>query len=170
VPRSSNSGVEFDNSIFPHGKTPQQTCNLNAMDWLSKDDRSRLMAKVRSKGNRSTEVRVRMALIRSRIRGWKLHPRDVPGTPDFWFGARRVAIFVDGCFWHGCRRCLRIPQQNRSYWEAKIAGNVRRAKQINRRLASLGVKVFRIWEHDVRANEPLARAIKQVKAVADRGC
>ena len=169
MPRAGNPSIQFNYSILPHSRLPKETGNLKAMDSLSTDERSRLMAKVRSKGNRSTEVRVRMALIRSGIRGWTLHPRDVPGAPDFWFGSERLAVFVDGCFWHGCRRCLRIPKQNREYWGAKIQGNIRRARQINRTLAKLGVRVIRIWEHDVREDESLARAVNKVKGIARDG-
>jgi DNA mismatch endonuclease Vsr len=64
--------------------------------------RSRQMGAVRGKGNRTTEVRVRAILVGAGVRGWVMHPRDVLGRPDFYFPAERVALFIDGCFWHGC--------------------------------------------------------------------
>jgi DNA mismatch endonuclease (patch repair protein) len=115
------------------------------------------MAKVRSRGNRSTEGRLRLALVRAKIAGWKLHPKSVLGQPDFWFPRERVALFVDGCFWHGCKRCLRLPRGNRQYWRKKISGNVRRARLINRKLRSVGIVVVRLWEHDLQDRQKLDR-------------
>src|SRR5215475_328950 len=129
------------------------------MDSLSKSERSLQMSKVRSRGNRSTEVRLRMALVRSGIKGWVLHPSDVVGVPDFWFPTKAIAVFVDGCFWHGCKDCLRMPKQNRKYWQAKIARNIARGGEVNLALSRNGVQVLRIWEHDVRTMANLQRAI-----------
>jgi len=132
------------------------------MDTLSKTARSALMAKVRSRGNRSTEVRLRLALVRAGISGWELHPASVPGRPDFWFPRNNVALFVDGCFWHGCKRCLRLPRGNRSYWQAKIDGNIRRAALINRKLRSEGVIVFRVWEHEIQDRRKLDQVVGKI--------
>jgi DNA mismatch endonuclease, patch repair protein len=129
------------------------------MDSISKEARSALMAKVRSRGNRSTEVKLRLALVRAGIVGWKLHPKSVVGQPDFWFPQQEVALFVDGCFWHGCKQCLRLPKGNRSYWRQKIDGNISRAKVINRKLRSVGIKVLRFWEHDVKDRRTLERRV-----------
>lgn len=121
------------------------------------------MAKVRSRGNRTTEVRFRLALVRARIAGWKLHPKSVLGQPDFWFPRKRIALFVDGCFWHGCKRCLRLPRGNRQYWRNKIRGNIRRARLINRKLRSVGITVLRFWEHDVRDRRTLNQLARAVQ-------
>jgi DNA mismatch endonuclease (patch repair protein) len=131
------------------------------MDTLSRTERSALMAKIRSQGNRSTETRLRLALVRARISGWQLHPKSVLGRPDFWFKAKRVALFVDGCFWHGCKRCLRLPRGNRSYWRNKIDGNVLRAEAINRELRTAGVRVLRVWEHELK-NSRLDKTISRL--------
>ena len=88
-------------------------------DSISKKERSALMAKVRSKGNRSTEGKVEAALKSARIKGWKKHPKDVPGCPDFYFPKSRLAVFVDGCFWHACPKCGRLPSSNAEYWTPK---------------------------------------------------
>lgn len=121
------------------------------------------MAKVRSRGNRSTEVQLRLALVRANIGGWKLHPKSVLGQPDFWFPRQKVALFVDGCFWHGCKRCLRLPKGNRRYWRDKISGNINRATLVNRKLRSFGIKVMRFWEHDVKNPRTLERLITTVQ-------
>lgn len=74
------------------------------------EKRSRTMAAIRGKHNRTTELRLKMALIRRGIKGWKLHASELPGKPDFYFKNKRLAVFVDGCYWHGCPRCGHIPE------------------------------------------------------------
>ena len=121
------------------------------------------MSKVRSTGNRSTELRLRMALVRHGVTGWQLHPRGIAGTPDFWFRREGVALFVDGCFWHGCPRCLRLPKGNRVYWSAKIAGNIARAKAIDAVLRQKGYAVMRIWEHRLKTPLQIRDVIGRIK-------
>jgi DNA mismatch endonuclease (patch repair protein) len=104
------------------------------------------MAQVRSQRNRSTEWRLRSALVRAGIRDWTLNPADVEGKPDFVFPALRMAVFVDGCFWHGCPKCLRLPSSNVSYWERKIEKNRIRDKRVSATLRRRGWSVMRIWE------------------------
>jgi DNA mismatch endonuclease, patch repair protein len=114
--------------------------------------RSKTMRAIRGSGNRTTEMRLRSALVRLGLRGWLLHPQAVPGHPDLVFPRPKLAIFVDGCFWHGCPTCGHVPKTNRAFWEAKIAGNrrrdVRNAKVLRRR----GYSVLRIREHDLQRN------------------
>ena len=107
------------------------------------------MSSVRSIGNRSTELKLRMQLVRSGIRGWRSQVKEVPGTPDFLFDAEHVAIFVDGCFWHGCKRCSHVMKTNPSFWKAKIERNRQRDCEITRRLKQEGFRVLRFWEHDL---------------------
>jgi DNA mismatch endonuclease (patch repair protein) len=86
-----------------------------------------------------------------------MHPRTLSGVPDFAFDSPPLALFVDGCFWHGCPRCLRpLPTSNRRYWVAKIQRNVERAREVERALADRGVLVMRIWEHDLRRTSSAA--------------
>jgi DNA mismatch endonuclease, patch repair protein len=132
------------------------------MDTLTKHERSALMSKVRSTGNRSTEKRLRLALVRSGIRGWRMHPRSIPGQPDFWFPSGRVAVFVDGCFWHGCPRCLRLPKGNRAYWRSKIDGNRKRARRVARLLRAKGIRVLRVWEHRLRTDVGRTQVVDQI--------
>ena len=92
------------------------------------------MRAVRSKGNRSTERRLRSALSRRGIGGWRLNVKDLPGTPDFVFDAERVAVFVDGCFWHGCPKHCNTPVNNHAFWQKKLAGNQARDRRVTRTL------------------------------------
>ena len=127
-------------------------------DPLSAIQRSAHMAKVRAKKNRSTEMRVAAYLIRRGLRGWRRQAADVPGRPDFVFVEERVAVFVDGCFWHGCRHCRRnVPHSRRSFWKAKIESNRRRDRKVERSLRSHGYAVVRIWEHALGDERWMAR-------------
>src|ERR1700720_1524639 len=99
------------------------------MDNVSKDPRSRIMASVRSEGNRTTEILLGRLLRAAGIRGYRKHWR-IQGKPDFAWPGRKVAVFVDGCFWHGCRRCRSIPTSNVEFWKAKIENNRRRDRKV----------------------------------------
>jgi DNA mismatch endonuclease Vsr len=112
---------------------------------------SERMRAIKAKGNRSTERRARAILVRSGIRGWRMHALELPGKPDFLFPDSRVVVFVDGCYWHGCPRCSHVSRVNRAYWSAKIGGNRRRDKRTGARLRREGYRVLRIWEHELGA-------------------
>jgi len=115
-------------------------------DWLTREQRSRNMASIRSKGNKTTEARFVALLRAGRISGWRRHA-NLPGKPDFVFRKNHLAVFVDGCFWHGCPRCYRLPEDNRPYWRAKLLNNRRRDRRTARQLRTKGWRVIRIWEH-----------------------
>src|SRR5258708_39144098 len=108
--------------------------------------RSKVMSSIRSRGNRNTEVRLRLALVRAGAWGWKLHLARLPGKPDFYFLGTRLAVFVDGCFWHGCPRCGHIPKTNTRFWRAKIFRNKKRDSATNRMLRTKGIAFLRFWE------------------------
>lgn len=108
------------------------------------------MRAITSRGNRTTECRFRSLVAGSGIRGWKMHVVGVPGSPDFFFPQERIAVFVDGCFWHGCPKCGHVPKTNRPYWSRKFARNKRRDAQVGRILRASGMKVLRFWECQVR--------------------
>jgi len=130
-------------------------------DVFTKRKRSEIMSSVHSKGNLTTEWRMRSRLIRVGISGWRLHPTKIFGRPDFAFEKERVAVFVDGCFWHGCKLCRNIPANNRDFWLEKILRNKRRDCLVKRRLSKSGWHVVRFWEHEVR-KEP-QKCIAKIK-------
>jgi DNA mismatch endonuclease (patch repair protein) len=127
-------------------------------DLLTKAERSAHMAKVRGKGNRSTELVVEETLMGSRIRGWVKHPQNIIGRPDFYFRRAKLALFVDGCFWHACPKCdRRTPTTRSDFWRRKIAQNRRRDGRVRRELRKQGVHAIRIWEHELRDGKWLTR-------------
>lgn len=120
-------------------------------DPMTKAERSAQMSKVRGKGNKSTEGKVETALIEAEITGWEKHPKDILGTPDFYFRDYKLAVFVDGCFWHGCPVCnRRIPVTREEFWRKKIETNRLNDNRVKRKLRSQGYHVIRIWEHDLK--------------------
>jgi len=121
------------------------------------------MARVKSAGNISTEAVVLDAFRERHITGWRRQGRAT-GSPDFFFPDYKLAVFVDGCFWHGCARHCRMPVGNRNYWSQKIAQNVDRDICVNRTLKKKGWKVIRIWEHELREKVMLAKKITLIMA------
>jgi DNA mismatch endonuclease (patch repair protein) len=120
-------------------------------DRLTPAQRSAHMAGIKGKRNRSTELHVAAKLVRAGVRGWRRHPNDVPGRPDFAFPERRIALFVDGCFWHGCPRGNRnTPRTRAEFWQAKIAAKRTRDRTVDRHLRAQGYRIVRIWEHALR--------------------
>lgn len=116
------------------------------------------MSNVRSRGNRSTELRVQAVLEDEGIEGWEKHPSDILGKPDFFFPEFRLALFVDGCFWHACPKCDRnAPATRRQFWEEKIDTNRRRDNRTRRALRRQGYHVMRVWEHELKRERWLAR-------------
>lgn len=117
-------------------------------DILTKAQRSALMAKVRGSGNTSTELRL-VAVFRSLgVTGWR-RKAAVLGKPDFVFPALKLAVFVDGCFWHGCPLHATQPTQNAKFWREKIARNQARDCLVTRTLRARGWRVLRLWEHEL---------------------
>ena len=114
--------------------------------------RSAIMAAVKAQGGKSTERAFRCLLRKNRISGWRSHVTDVQGKPDFVFRGPRIAVFVDGCFWHGCGTCLRnlSPKSNVEYWRNKIGRNIIRDRNVSSSLRKQGWKIVRVWEHDLR--------------------
>ncbi|MFA6148674.1 MAG: very short patch repair endonuclease [bacterium] len=121
------------------------------MDRVDRRTRSKVMASVRS-ANTKPELLLRRALSNAGVRGWRVSPREVPGHPDVTFSRWKLAVFVDGCFWHGCPRCYRRPKSSSDYWDAKLARNRRRDSMVNGTLVAEGWIVLRLWEHEVREN------------------
>lgn len=130
-------------------------------DWLTQEQRTRNMASIRSRGNRTTEARFAALLRSAGIWGWRRHV-SLPGKPDFIFRRARVAVFVDGCFWHGCPRCYRPPHDNHLYWKKKVLANRLRDKRATRRLRSEGWTVLRIWEHSLAGGNGRKRLTRKL--------
>lgn len=114
--------------------------------------RSRNMQRIRGRNNKTTEFRLRMALVRAGIKGWKVRPERVEGKPDFAFLKKKIAIFADGCFWHGCPIHGTWPKSNSDFWRNKIKTNQKRDVDVTRQLKKAGWKIVRIWEHEKPTN------------------
>jgi DNA mismatch endonuclease (patch repair protein) len=137
-------------------------------DVFTKRKRSEVMSRIRGRGNKDTELALAKLLRAHRITGWRRHvevrgekaagrrksgrtshltPRPFRVRPDFVFRQVRLALFVDGCFWHGCPRHATQPKNNREFWRTKLAANRRRDALVTRTLRRAGWRVVRIWEH-----------------------
>lgn len=121
-------------------------------DVVSEEKRKEIMSKVRSSGNRSTELLLITLFKNAKITGWRRNYR-VKGHPDFVFIPERIAIFVDGCFWHGhnCRNTR--PQSNVQYWEKKRNRNIVHDRDVNLLFQNRGWKVIRIWECELKKEQ-----------------
>ncbi len=118
-------------------------------DRMTRKQRSIVMSHIRGRDT-GPELRLRTALRSEGVRGYRISPKDIPGSPDITFTKQRIAVFVDGCFWHRCPLCYREPSSNIEFWRRKLSRNVERDGKINGILAKRGWKVLRIWEHEVR--------------------
>ncbi len=123
------------------------------------------MSLIRSRGNRATELRL-IALMREHgITGWRRNAK-VFGKPDFVFRRERVAVFVDGCFWHGCPRHATMPANNRAFWKAKLTRNAQRDREVTRALRASGWTVLRIWECALSRSRAKCTVARIVRALA----
>ena len=119
-------------------------------DTVSEKKRSEIMRANKPKGNKSTELKLIQLFKQLGLKGWRRNYKTAGAIPDFVFLKKRIAIFADGCFWHGhnCRNLT--PKQNSEYWQKKIENNRIRDKQINERLERKGWKVIRVWECEIK--------------------
>jgi len=134
-------------------------------DVFTPNRRSAIMALVRSRGNASTEQRMVRLLRAHGITGWR---RGAPllGKPDFVFRGSKLAVFVDGCFWHGCPRHGHTPRSRVAYWVAKLARNTRRDRTVTRALRASGWTVLRVWECDLvqeQAKRTVGRIVRAIQ-------
>lgn len=126
-------------------------------DPLTAKQRSFCMSQIKGR-NTKPELMLRRALWRCGLR-YRLNSR-LPGKPDIVFVQARVAVFVDGCFWHRCEQHFVAPKRNAAFWQEKIAGNVSRDKRIDEELESNGWAVVRIWEHALK--DDLSNCVRRV--------
>lgn len=118
-------------------------------DVFSSRERSRIMSLVRSRGNENTELLLARILRANAVKGWRRNYR-LFGNPDFVFPDARLAVFVDGCFWHSCRRHRSVPSTNRDFWTKKLRRNRSRDRLVTRTLRLRGWRVLRIWQHELQ--------------------
>ncbi len=156
-------------------------------DVFSVAKRSVVMSRIRGKGNKSTELLLAAAFRKAGIRGWRRHvllkltleskrgsennlkPELLRVKPDFVFSKERIAVFVDGCFWHQCPFHSTIPENNRRFWEEKLARNIERDRAANKALKAAGWFVLRIWEHNLSNTRTAANHLeRQLDLLRDR--
>jgi DNA mismatch endonuclease (patch repair protein) len=135
-------------------------------DVFDTKKRSDVMSRIRGNGNRTTELALAAAFKRAGITGWRRHvaiklplgPRvarregkaNLIVRPDFVFKRERLAVFVDGCFWHQCPLHSKIPKNNHEFWQQKLSRYVERDRLVNRELRKAGWRVWRVWEHSLK--------------------
>jgi len=159
---------------------PRQRSNPAMVDVFSKSKRSDVMSRIRSRGNVATEIRFMVILRSQRISGWRRHtpiklldPKDArkPSRqsvkPDFVFKSKRVAVFIDGCFWHGCPIHGRTPAANREFWLNKLRVNRARDRLVDRALRRQNWKVLRLWEHQLRRGAWVTQKLKTHTGLSD---
>ena len=127
--------------------------NENMVDVLTPAQRKLNMSKIKGKDT-LPEIKIRKLLFSNGIRGYRIN-YNLPGKPDITIQRKRVAVFIDGCFWHKCPLHFQEPDTRKEFWIKKIDRNVERDKEINRKLEETGWEVIRIWEHQVRENPDL---------------
>lgn len=140
------------------------------MDRLAPEERSRIMSRIRARDTKP-ELIVRRRLHAAGLR-FRLHRRDLPGRPDLVFPRHRIALFVHGCFWHGCPICdrgRRQPASNTEFWAKKLAANRARDEAVGRQLEEAGWRVMTVWECQIRRSDDIDRALAPVLALA-RSC
>jgi len=115
-------------------------------DVHTKKQRSYNMSQIKS-SNTKPELKFKKTL---RLLGFIYQPKNILGKPDFANRKEKIAIFIDGCFWHKCPKHYKNPKQNEKFWTEKIQKNVERDKKVTKKLKKAGWRVIRIWEHKIR--------------------
>lgn len=145
---------------------PRRPASSNAVTTFGSLTRSELMSRVRSTGNVTTEARMVPLLRTFHLSGWR-RQLALPGKPDFAWPSERVALFVDGCFWHGhgCGRNI-TPKTNAAFWQDKILCNKRRDHRVSRQLRQKGWTVLRVWECTLKRNPK--RVVGRIRSALHR--
>jgi len=133
-------------------------------DVFTKAKRSEVMSRIRGSGNKETELAIIKLFRKNKISGWR---RRYPlfGKPDFVFPKYSLAVFVDGCFWHGCPKHSNMPVNNRAFWKKKLASNKARDLRVSRVLRRKRWHVIRIWEHELNktSGHSIQRIVRVIK-------
>jgi len=132
-------------------------------DVLTPKQRAYCMSQIKG-SNTKPEIAVQKGL-------WALGYRyrlknKLPGRPDIVFPGKKVAIFIDGCFWHKCPKHFTMPKNRKKFWKDKIEGNVERDKIVNKKLKYMGWSVVRLWEHEINGN--LDKSLSKLEKVLNR--
>jgi len=130
-------------------------------DCFKPEQRSRIMARIRSNGNYTTELRFISLMRQYKISGWRRRS-SLMGRPDFVFTRCKVAVFIDGDFWHGNPKKFRLPKSNCEYWRQKIDGNRQRDRDVNKALKQQGWRVLRIWESSLKDEEAVIAKLQML--------
>jgi len=117
-------------------------------DILTPSQRKYNMSRIRGK-NTGPEIKLRKLLWTQGVRGYRIHYK-LPGKPDIIFTKKKIAIFIDGCFWHKCPVCFQEPETRKEFWMKKIGSNVNRDLKNTLQLQDEGWTVLRFWEHEIR--------------------
>lgn len=133
---------------------------MSVTDFLSRETRSRVMSRIRSK-NTKPELALRQGLYAAGVRSWRCHPKQLPGKPDIAFTRCKVAVFVDGAFWHGHPDHFTVGKSG-TYWDEKIARNIERDRAANAALRDAGWNVLRFWDFEIERD--LAGCVAAVTA------
>ena len=136
-------------------------------DTFSKKKRSEIMSRIRGKNTKLESDFLKKLSAVSHAKGYRYrkHYLKLPGKPDIAFPGRKIAVFIDGCFWHGCKKHFRVPASNVSYWTAKIKRNKERDREVDKASIKAGWTVVRIWEHEIKKS-PVASVNKIVHALS----
>jgi DNA mismatch endonuclease (patch repair protein) len=136
------------------------------VDMFSPQKRSEIMSRVKGRGNKATEIRLVGVFKHFGITGWRRHAA-IFGKPDFVFRSAKLAVFVDGCFWHGCPDHGSLPASNQLFWSQKLSRNKARDKLVRSTLRKSGWTVLRIWQHELREPKRVAARISRSLARLD---
>jgi DNA mismatch endonuclease (patch repair protein) len=122
---------------------------------------SKIMSANKAK-NTSAEIRLRKALYGNGLRGYRLNYKKIPGRPDIAFVSKKIAVFVNGCFWHQCPHCkLPLPKSNTNFWKEKFERNILRDRMKSEELKKLGWEVVILWECELNKN--LSKSVSKIQ-------
>ena len=129
-------------------------------DIFSKKKRSEIMSKIRNKDSK-IEVEFRKKLWQAGFR-YRKNSTKYFGKPDIVLPKYKTVIFIDSCFWHGCKKHGSMPQTRKKFWKAKIERNKQRDREVNRYYKKIGWKIFRIWEHNIKNIKHITNIINRI--------
>lgn len=136
------------------------------MDVHTKKQRSFNMSQIKGK-NTNPEIQFRKYIWIRGIRGYRLHSK-IKGKPDLYFPKKKIAVFIDGCFWHQCPICFKKPKTNKKFWSNKIRENVERDLNTDIFLEKQGINVIRLWEHEIKTD--IDNCFNEIKKIINKKC